>query len=300
VKVDYVLGQIASSQAGLLGHDQVIARGLSERGIRHRVQSNAWLPAGRGLYRVNGVDGDYRGYLRAAIAILPGATVSHESAAELRAIPSVQRGKAVVTVHARTTHVFPGVRIHRSLDLADHHRSVLGGLPVTTAARTIVDLAAFLRRQHMAHVIDESLAARIVAIDELQALFDEVARRGRTGSALMRSLLGERTGFDHVTATTLERVGMKTFVAGGLPRPEFQYPAPWDPTRAIDFAWPSYRLGCECDSRRWHTRVNDFQTDRTRDNLSLDHNWRIYRYTWQDFKERPQMIVFQLRRAMAA
>lgn len=190
--------------------------------------------------------------------------------------------------------------IHRSLDLAPHHRRKVDGALTTTTARTLVDLASVLRTEHLAQVLDEGLAAGIVTIEDVQRVFEEVARRGRTGSAAMRKLLAERLGSDLLTATKLERVGMQVFDNGGLPRPIFQYPAPWDSTRRIDFAWPRFRVGCECDSKRWHTRLNDFQIDRSRDNLALAYQWRIFRFTWKDFRERPDFVISQLSAALAA
>ncbi|MGH9896153.1 MAG: hypothetical protein ACREA0_30010, partial [bacterium] len=181
-----------------------------------------------------------------------------------------------------------------------HHRMKVKGLSTTTPARTLNDLPAVLRAEQMAIVLDESLAAKIAPIDEVERVFHEVARRGRTGSALMRSLLRERIGSDLIPATRIERVGMRVFEDGGLARPIFQYPAPWDPNRRIDFAWPRFCVGCECDSRRWHTRLKDFQNDRDRDNLALNYNWRVFRFTWEDFHQRPHLVVSQLRTALAA
>jgi hypothetical protein len=116
----------------------------------------------------------------------------------------------------------------------------------------------------------------------------------------MRKILGDRVGAELVEATKIERVGLSVFDSGGLPRPVWQFPAPWDRAKRIDFAWPHARVGCECDSRRWHTRVNDFQYDRDRDNLALLHNWKIFRFTWQDFTQRPGFVIEQLRTALAA
>lgn len=299
MRVDYELGEIAASQAGYIGYEQAINLGLTERAIRWRLEIGVWISIGRGIYKVNGMSGDHRSLLRGATALLPDPTVSHQSAAELHQMPHVPRRLAIVTVHAGTTHDFPGVTIHRSIDLARTHRTEVDGYPTTTPARTLIDLAAVLRPHQMGRVLDEALAARIATIDSVQTVFADVARRGRTGTATMRSLLKDRVGSQLITATRLERVGMKVFEDGGIPRPEFQYPAPWNPNRRIDFAWPRFRVGCECDSRRWHTRTTDFQADRLRDNLALTYNWRIYRFTWEDFRQRPHLVVAQLQAALA-
>ncbi|CAN5136442.1 hypothetical protein BH18ACT5_BH18ACT5_15410 [soil metagenome] len=295
---DYELGALSSRQAGYLGHGQANARGLSDAAIRWRVTSGLWQVARRGLYKVDGVDGDYHGLLRAAMAILPDPTVSHESAAEALKIPFIATGKAVVTVNARTTHDFPGVKVHRSFDMVERHRQMVSGLWTTTPSRTLIDLAAVVRPKRLSLALDETLASGQVDIEQLQNVLDEVARKGRTGCRLMRELIVQRFGDEMVKATRLEKVGMSLFERGGIPRPMWQFPAPWDPTKRIDFAWPWCCVGCEADGRRWHTRVNDFQTDRDRDNLALTHNWRIFRFTWSDFTERPEFVLNQLRGAI--
>lgn len=300
VDTDYELALLAQAQAGYLGKDQIDRLGMTESAIRWRLTSGVWTSVRKGLYRVEGIAGDHKALLTGALGILPDPTISHESAAEIHSIPYVARRRAVVTVHARTTHIFPGVTIHRSLDLKEHHRLQVEHRWTTTPARTLMDLAAVIRPQAFSLAADDSLARGLVSVGELQTILGEVCRQGRDGCGPMRSLLEERVGNDPVSASRLERIGIKTFLMGGLPRPEWQYQAPWDRDKRIDFAWPHVCVGCECDGRRWHTRVADFQSDRNRDNLSLIHNWRIFRYTWDDFTKRPELVITQLHEAIAA
>jgi hypothetical protein len=216
MKLDYKLADLAASQAGYLGHNQVASMGLSDDAIHWRLKKGVFTPAAKGIYRVSGISGDHHGLLRAATAILPDATASHESAAEIWQMPFVPRQRVVVTVHASTTHNFPGVVIHRSIDLFDHHRTLVNGMKVTTAARTLTDLAAVLRPKHLAKVGDEALAGGFVDFGDVKTTFLETARRGRTGSGPMRVFINERDGSKPIKATTLERVGMGVFERGGL------------------------------------------------------------------------------------
>ncbi|MGI8517691.1 MAG: hypothetical protein ACR2ME_05040, partial [Acidimicrobiia bacterium] len=165
MSIDFELGALAGRQAGYLGHQQCTQLGLSEAAIRWRVTSGAWLVVRKGLYKVVGIDGSYRELIQAAMSVLPNPTVSHESAAEALELPLISRGKAVVTVHARTTHNFPDVTIHRSFDMADHHRQVVNGLWTTNAARTFVDLAAVAHPKLLASALDDALASRQVRME---------------------------------------------------------------------------------------------------------------------------------------
>ncbi|HKY46581.1 MAG TPA: type IV toxin-antitoxin system AbiEi family antitoxin domain-containing protein [Acidimicrobiia bacterium] len=295
---DLELGALAASQASFISGRQAAEYGLSPAAIRWRLQEERWTRVRNGLYQVNGMAGDLKGLLRGAAAILPNAAISHESAAELLGIPMIPKGKAVVTVHARTTHGFPGVTVHRSLDLAADHIVTIDDLRTTNVARTLVDLAAVCKKGMVARAMDEMLASGRVRIDELVAVFEETARPGRTGSKAIRELLSERVGDELVSASKLEQVGMDLFDRGGIPRPEWQFPAPWNPDERIDFAWPPHLAGVEGDGRRWHTRVADFERDRRRDRLSLLHRWTILRFTWFDFTKRPDEVLSQVRQLL--
>jgi predicted transcriptional regulator of viral defense system len=295
---DPELGALAERQASFISGRQAAEYGLTPAAVRWRVENELWTRVRNGLYQVNGVSGDLRGLLRGAVTILPDAAISHESAAELHGIPSVPRGRAVVTVHARTTHGYPGVTVHRSLDLVANHIVAIDGYRTTTIARTLVDLAAVCRKGIVARAMDEMLAARNVRIEELVSIFEETARPGRTGSKMIRELLNERVGDELVTASKLEQVGMDLFERGGIPRPDWQFPAPWNPDERIDFAWPRYFAGVEGDGRRWHTRADDFERDRRRDRLSLLHRWTILRFTWFDFTKRPEEVLAQVRQLL--
>jgi len=174
---DFELGALAARQASFISGRQAAEHGLTPAAIRWRIEEELWTRVRNGLYQVNGVAGDLQGLLRGALAILPNAAISHESAAELHGIPMIPKGKAVVTVHARTTHGFPGVTVHRSLDLAADHIVTIDDLRSTNVARTLVDLAAVCRKGMVARAMDEMLASGGVRIDELVAVFDETALR---------------------------------------------------------------------------------------------------------------------------
>lgn len=300
MKNAYDIGALAASQAGFFSTDQAEERGMSRGAIRWGIDQGFLVSIRSGLYRVKGIEGDHNGRVRAALAILPNATASHESAAELLRIPFIPRGRAVVTVHAKTTHDFPGVVVHRSLDMQPSHRSLISGLETTTLPRTIIDLAAVFSRARIERVLDELLASGATRIEEINQVFHDVSRQGRKGCGSLRALLEERIGDELVAASKLERVGMQLFERGGLPRPIWQYPAPWNDEERIDFAWPEWWCGVEGDGRRWHTRASDFERDRRRDRLSLLNQWMILRFTWHDFVDRPDDVLTQVRSMIEA
>ncbi|MGH8874084.1 MAG: type IV toxin-antitoxin system AbiEi family antitoxin domain-containing protein [Acidimicrobiia bacterium] len=295
---EYTLLPVAASQAGYFTLQQALAAGFTPAMVRHRLQSERWLHVHHGLYRIQSLGDDYVGRLRAAVVALPGAVVSHQAAGVLHGFPYLEKDLACVTVHSSTTHCFPEVVVHRTRDLADHHRTVIDLLPVTTVARTVVDLAAVCHIKLVAVILDELLVQRRLQPDALNRVFHEVARRGKPGSGPLRELLVERLSDDLIHATKLERLGRDLFRSGGLPVPVWQYPAPWNDHERIDCAWPSCAVGCEFDGRRWHTRAADFERDRRRDRQAILHGWRILRFTWEDLTRRPEEVLRQVRSAL--
>jgi hypothetical protein len=292
--LDRLATRLAADQGGVLRREQALELGLTRGSIAYRVKVGRWDPVARSVYRVLSMR-SLEDRLRSAVAALPGAVVSHESAAELHAIPSVTRGRAVVTVHTRTTHDFADVQVHRSHDLSASHMTRIKGLPVTNPARTIVDLASVLGRRHVASVVDDLVTAKQLSLDDLRATADQVLRRGKPGSAALRKLLEERGDGPEANASRLERAGYRLLSETGLPQPRLEFPIPWDPQRRFDLAFPEARLAIEWDSRRWHTQVDAFDRDRERDRQAVRNGWRLLRYTWQDLTTRPGDIVDTVR-----
>ncbi len=289
--------QIAVAQGGVIRLDQALECGLGTESITRRVRSGHWQRISRSAYRL--VDVDSPGQrVRAAVAVLPQAVASHETAAELHSIPRLPTGRAVVTVPSKTTHSFPGVIIHRTRDLADTHTTVVSGLPVTTIPRTIVDLAAQLHPRHLEAIVDDLTASRRLDIAELSNLVKSVARKGKPGSASLRRLIGTRQDRRVAAASRLERLGLAVLIDAGLPQPRMEYPAPWDETRRLDAAYPDAKVGIEWDSTTWHTQVAAFQRDRVRDRQALLHSWRVFRFTWHDVTEQPYDVVATIRSAL--
>jgi very-short-patch-repair endonuclease len=286
---DRLVAEIAARQGGAIRSDQARASGLTKGQIDRRLRDGRWQSLGRFGYQVIEMSGAMS-RVRAAIATLPNAVVSHDSAAELHNLPKLRRGLASVLVHSRTTHDFPGVVVHRCHDLLDGHLEEIDGLPVTSVSRTIIDLSPFLSKKHIAAILDSTIADQRICIGEVELVVDQVARRGKPGIQKMRSILEERQA-GPPNGSPLERRGAEVLRAGGLPEPRFEFPIPWDPDRRFDAAFPVERLAIEWDSRRWHELADAFSRDRERDRQALVHGWRVVRFTWIDVTERPAEIV---------
>lgn len=298
MNADRVVNTIAARQGGAIRNDQAFECGLTRGQIDQRVRDGRWRPLGRFGYLIIEMSGAMN-LVRAAVATLPNAVVSHDAAAEMHDLPKLRRGIATVTVHSRTTHVFPDVIVHRCHDLLEEHIVEVSDLPVTSIPRTIVDLSPYLTSRHLTAILASVVADRRVRTDEVQAVVDQIARRGKPGIQKIRWILAERDSGPR-DGTPLERAGAKVLRSRGIPEPRFEFPLPWDPRRRFDAAFPDACLAIEWDSRRWHEMVEAFARDRERDREALLHGWRIVRFTWVDVTRQPDEVADTVRRLLAS
>lgn len=76
---------------------------------------------------------------------------------------------------------------------------------------------------------------------------------------------------------------------------------PWRTGAAnrVDVLIPDHRLIIEADGRRWHTRVQDFDRDRWRDNEATAHGYRTLRFTWVHLHDLADDVVDVILRTTA-
>jgi hypothetical protein len=122
----------------------------------------------------------------ALLACGEGADLSHHTASALWALRSALPPTIEVTVSGRDPGQRPGVRLHRVRHLAQEDRTHRYGLPVTTPARTVLDLAAVLAPRDLERTIDEARRQRLVtdasliaAVQRATAAPERHARRSR-------------------------------------------------------------------------------------------------------------------------
>jgi predicted transcriptional regulator of viral defense system len=182
---------IAQKQHGLLTRAQALVCGLSDGDIRGRLNAGIWLRVYAGVYRVAGSRVTHEQAVLAAVLAAGGqALASHGTAAEVHGLPGGD-GQIHITVVGRRILV-PGVKVHVVTGLQVPDCAVKNGIPVTTVARTIIDLAQILSVVRLEEVLDHALAARLVSLNVLQQRLEKTGTRGRRGAGLLAVLIGVR------------------------------------------------------------------------------------------------------------
>jgi very-short-patch-repair endonuclease len=165
-------------------------------------------------------------------------------------------------------------------DLASHD-----GIPTTSVARTIYDLAAEREETGLAHLIEEADHKELL---DLRALERAVARRPRAaGVVRLEAALADHRG-PADTRSMLER-DFRAFIARHrLPEPQYNVLLAG---LVVDVYWPQWKLVVELDSRRYHTGRGAFERDRVRDAIVQRAGCRVLRITSRRLGDEPAAIL---------
>jgi len=176
-----------------------------------------------------------------------------------------------------------------------HETATTRGIPVTSPARTILDLAATLRSERaLERVLDRVEILRLTDVKALAAIAD--ARPGHRGAARLRRALA-----DHVPGTTLTRSELEERMlalcrARDLPQPRVN-----DSVAGleVDFLFAEQRVVVEADSWQHHRSRGAFERDRERDATLALAGHRV-RFTDRQMKRDAATVAAAIRAALAA
>jgi hypothetical protein len=183
----------------------------------------------------------------------------------------------------------------RSLDARD--TTTHQGIPITTIARTLLDLAATVRKDRLERALAQAERLRVY---DHRAITDVIARgNGHRGKATLARAT-RRT--PQLTRSELEIAFRKLVGRAGLPEPLGNYTldAPDHPQLEVDFYWPAHRLVVETDGWDTHKTKAAFKSDRRKDAALTWAGYRVMRFTYDDVVYEPDTVVARLTQRSAA
>lgn len=196
-----------------------------------------------------------------------------------------------VTVRGTGTRAHRGILVHRSfmldrLDVARHE-----GIAVTSPARTLVDLAAFLDYRPLRRAVRQGLSLHRV---NLGGLAETIGRLGsRRGVRNLARIVAQGPA---PTRSELEDVVFDLIRRGGLELPNVNVPLVLAGRRVVpDFRWPDRHLVLEADGAAWHDHRLAREDDAERQALLEAHGERVLRVTWDQAIAQPQRTLERLR-----
>jgi len=174
--VDRAVAELAGQQHGVVARRQLLAFGLGPGAIEHRIANGRLHRVHYGVYAVG-----YRSltphgrWLAAVLAAGPGAVLSHRSAAALWGLRPAAGRRIDVTVRRRGRRDRPGIAVHVTRELRDRDRAQRVSIPVTSVARTLLDLAGVIPERQLSRAFEEADRADLLDLDAIE----DICLRGR-------------------------------------------------------------------------------------------------------------------------
>lgn len=215
---------------------------------------------------------------------------SHETAARLHGLDllteppeeliTLTRPPGNATGHKNSTR-FVAAELFRG------HVTRCLGVPVTTPARTVIDLARTLPFMDGVVVADSALHARLVTKAQLAAVLDRCG--GWPGGDRARRVVEFSDGR---AESVLESCARVVFERNGLEPPELQvYIRTAEVDYRVDFYWPRYRTIAEADGKKKYTDPSTAIGQLKRDELLRETGRHVLHFNWQDvFYREPRLI----------
>jgi very-short-patch-repair endonuclease len=234
---------LAGDQEDVVTRAQLLALGLSSDAIKHRLRKGRLHRLWPGVYAVGSPQVSQRGlWMAAVLSCGEGAALSHEDAAELLEMGPPAAHEIEVSVPATSHPRGRGIRVYRrtAFEVTTRH-----GIPVTTPACTIIDLAPRLSRDALEHMVGQADIRGLITPVRLRA--EAVKCKNRRGAPRVIAILDRRTF--RLTRSKLERLFIPIALRAGFPMPLTRHEVNGF---EVDFYWPDLRIVVETDGLTYH------------------------------------------------
>jgi hypothetical protein len=292
--VDRAIEALARRQHGAFSRAQATAQGATARMIRGRAASGRWIQLAPGVLALPGNPPTWERQCMAATLSVSGAVLFGTAAGALHGFTGCRRGHPHLAVPVGSHHETPLATVHQ---LRHIETTMVRGIPVVTAAQCLVDLPRFVTTPRARAALHDALTVNPTLLALVQDRFVDLSCSRLPHLSVVRDLLDELGDDEAPTASELERaLDIVLLRVPGVPLSHRQASFPWrhGAPQRVDRLIPAWRLIIEADSRRWHTRVDDFERDRERDNEAAIHDHHVLRFTWARLAREPDRAVAQL------
>ncbi|MFL5885897.1 MAG: DUF559 domain-containing protein [Thermoleophilaceae bacterium] len=231
--------------------------------------------------------------MAAVLACGPGARLSHRDAAAIWGLlkPNSRRLTEVTTPGKPEGRA--GIEVHRTRSFHPDDCAMVHGIPVTSVARTLLDLAEVVTRRQLERAVDEAERLGLFDLRKIDALCTR--SRGRRGVKKLRVVIAD-AGEPPATRTEIEHRFADFCRDAGLPRPAFNVTVKG---YEVDAAWTKPKVLVELDSWQFHGGRMSFESDRERDTALQLSRYRVVRVTWRRLTSDPEGLAEDLRGLLA-
>jgi hypothetical protein len=285
----------AAVRDGVASIAQLAECGLDRDAIAVRVRRGVLHRIHRGVYAVGHPGISLRGRFRAAVlAGKRGTALARFSAAADWGFIEWQEREPEIIVTRGGARRIPGIKVYRSRTLVRRDVRDRHGIPVTSPARTLLDLATVLPEKALRRAARQAQAMRLVTPREIEEICDRLA--GHRGVGKLRRVVA---GGPAPTASPLEDIVLDLLDRAGIPRPLINRPLRCGGRTIVpDFLWPDRRLALEADSVTWHEHKLVRENDADKQAILEANGYRVIRVTKAQAERHQQQTLARIRAAL--
>ena len=283
---------LAETQGGHVTREQLQALGVTASAVAHLIRRGFLIRVYRGVYAVGHLPQPPLARAHGALlAVGDRSALGHGSAGSYWGVSATWSATfEVVTPLDRRPN---GVRVHHctTLTRADIHHD--GGLRITSAARTALDLTPRLSDKRANRMVRDLRVRRKLTRAQLRSVIARNPNHPGT-RRLKRILLGSQR---EPTRSELEDAYMRIVRTHDLPTPEVNRHVHG---HRVDFLYREHNLIVEVDGYDAHSDPQQFAEDRRRDReILVATGISTIRFTWDDCLDTPEMVARTVRAALA-
>jgi len=296
------LSSIAAKQLGLftrsdargvrVNSDQL--RRLVDRGVIERVTPRVFrfTAAARSWHQ---------DVLAACLDGGPECLASHRTAAALHGFDGFRADVVEVLVPMHVRHRRANAIVHHTRVLTAADRARFGVIPVTSKARTLIDLGAVAPPDRVEEAFDGAERGGLRR-QYVETRYESLRAPGRNGIGTMTQIMRGRIATERIPRSVLERRMRRLLTNAGLPLPVGRHLVQVSngSKYEIDFAYVSRRIGIEVDGHGSHATRRERAADHARANDLVAAGWTLRRFTYEQVIRDPATVAATLRIALEA
>lgn len=284
---DATIARLAAGQKELVTRAALLADAVTAKAIRHRLETGRLRTVHPGVYTTAYAPLSFEQRALASVLACGAGTASSDGwAAALWLMLTEPAGPPEVRRQGEHRAGPAGVHLRRCAEL---EVTVHRGVPVTTPARTLLDLAASGPIGRLEEALNEALVTKRVT----RAQLERAAASGRRGGRAVRALLADAPGY---TRQGAERRLRSLILKAQFSRPQFNARVEG---HDADVLSPQHRLVVEVDGYAAHRHRRAFEQDRRLDQQRTAAGYRTLRLTWHQLTHEPEAVIARIAGALA-
>lgn len=292
------VSELAAKQHGLVQTVQIPE--VDQRRFRHLARRGLLQRVGTGVYRATASPVTWQQQIQGAVwALGPTAVVSHASAARLHGFDRFEGDAIEVTTDRSARGKAPAdikCTVHTSMSMPKADVVRFDELPVTSATRTIIDLARDrTSTNELEAAIDSAVRLRLTTLDLIADRVGQVTGPARWGLARLDDLLATSGGH-----TMLERRFLQLVRSAGLPMPTPQavHRVAGRHVARVDFLFQPQDVVVEVSGGRGHSSPRERAKDARRRNELQQMGRVVLEFTYEHVTQQSDLVVATLRVAL--